>query len=76
VTARFREEGSVLAGTKEGECLGFEIEVLIEGEEDKAAIEEMIRLAHRMCFTESALTGAMQLKVRHVFNGEELSIST
>ena len=72
VNAQFREQGSVLAGTKNGSCIGFEIEVNIRSEESAGAIAEMLRLAHRMCFTEDVLTRKVDVTVRHTLNGEEL----
>jgi hypothetical protein len=65
VMAYFRESGSVLAGTKVGQCQGFEIEVSIAG---------LIRLAHRMCFTEDALSGKIELTTRHLLNGQPLDL--
>lgn len=72
VVAHFREEGAVLAGTQQGFCDGFEIELSLDGELPKEEILKLIRLAHQMCFTESALKGAPKITSRHVYNGEEL----
>ncbi len=75
VTARFREQGSVLKGTKEGECEGMQVELWLESDEPLAEIADLIRLARRMCFTEDALTRPVDLKVTHWLNGEPIEIS-
>jgi uncharacterized OsmC-like protein len=74
VTARFRESGSVLQGTKEGECEGFDIELSINSDEPAEEIAELIRLSHRMCFTEDALSGEVKLTTRHHLNGQLIEI--
>ena len=74
MTAHFHEQGSVLAGTAEGRCEGFEVEVSIDSEEEPEKIAELIRLAHRMCFTEDALAGRVGLAKRPRLNGEEIEV--
>jgi organic hydroperoxide reductase OsmC/OhrA len=70
VTAHFRETGSVLRGDAEAFCDGFEVEIQIESEEPLQAIQELVRLARRMCFTEVALTGHTPVTVSATLNGE------
>jgi organic hydroperoxide reductase OsmC/OhrA len=72
IDARFSEHGSVLQGTKEGRCEGFDIELAIDSDEPAEAIAELIRLAHRMCFTEHAITHEVTITKRHLLNGEVL----
>ena len=72
VVAHFREEGAVLAGTQQGFCEDFDIELSINGDLSKEEVAILIRLAHKMCFTESALKGTPRIAARHVFNGEEI----
>ena len=72
VLATFQEEGSVLQGTKRGICEGFEIELALESEASKEVIAELLRLAHRMCFTEAALAAPVAITTRHLLNGAEL----
>ncbi len=72
VTAHFREEGAVLAGTQRGFCEDFDIELSIHGDIPEEEIVKLIRLAHQMCFTESALRGLPEITAKHVFNGEEI----
>ena len=74
VTAHFREQGSVLQGSKEGRCKGFEVELSIQSDEPPEAIAELMRLAHRMCFTEDALSGAVTLTKRHLLNGQPIEV--
>lgn len=75
VVAHFREEGAVLAGTQQGFCEDFDIELSINGDMPKEEITTLIRLAHQMCFTESALTGTPRITTRHVFNGEVIEMN-
>lgn len=70
VIAHFREEGAVLAGTQQGFCEDFEIELSLNGELPSNEIAKLIQLAHRMCFTESALSGVIKITSRHIYNGE------
>ncbi len=72
VLATFSEEGSVLQGTKRGSCEGFEIELALESTAPEGAIAELLRLAHRMCFTEAALAAPVKITTRHCLNGVEL----
>jgi hypothetical protein len=72
VVAHFHEQGSVLAGTAEGWCEDFEIELALESDEPQEKVAELIRLAHRMCFTEDVLSNQVQLKSRHLLNGKEI----
>ena len=74
VIAHFREEGSVLAGTQNGICEDFLIELSIDGDMPQEEIAMLIRLAHRMCFTESALSNVVKVTSSHVFNGQPLEV--
>lgn len=72
VVAHFREEGAVLAGTQQGFCEDFDIELSINGDVPDEEIVKLIRLAHQMCFTESALKGMPKVMTRHMYNGKNL----
>lgn len=72
VIAKFSERGSVLKGTKEGECLGFHVELAVESQESETEIREILRLAHRMCFTEDALSRATSVTYSHSLNGRAI----
>ena len=73
VLARFREQGSILGGTKEGGCQGFEIQLAIQSPEQETQLLDLIRQAHRMCFTEAVLTNAVAITSRHLINGRDVS---
>ena len=72
LVAHFEEEGSVLGGTQQGTCKGFSIELSIEGDESVEEIIQLIRLAHRMCFTEYTLSHAIEITTNHLFNGQPI----
>ena len=72
VNAHFREQGSILQGTKEGFCEGFEIKLLIESDESPQEIAELMRISHRMCFTEAALGSPVDITTINMLNGKVL----
>ena len=72
IIARFEEQGSVLAGTKTGRCLGFEIQLSVESPEPAQAISGLLRQAHATCYTEDALRGSVELISTHLLNGTPL----
>lgn len=65
----------MLAGTAEGRCDDFEIELSLESDEDPQKIAELIRLAHQMCFTEDALAGRVHLSKTQRVNGKPLELA-
>jgi uncharacterized OsmC-like protein len=69
VTAHFHEQGSVLRGDAEGFCDGFEIEILMDSDESREKLNELIALSRKMCFTEKALTTSVPIKVKQNING-------
>ena len=75
VVAYFHEQGSVLQGTSEAACEGFEVELDIESDAPEEEITELIRLAHKMCFTEVALTEKVEVRRVNRLNGQTLSMS-
>lgn len=75
MVAHFEEEGAVLDGSQQGTCKGFSIELSIEGDHSIEDIAKLIRLAHRMCFTESTLTDAVEVKTSHLFNGKPIDVT-
>jgi uncharacterized OsmC-like protein len=72
VLAHFREQGSVLRGTAEGFCEGFEVEMDFESRESQEEIAELIRMARRMCFTEAALVGKVGVTHSYRLNGQTM----
>lgn len=71
VVAHFHEEGSVLRGDKRGFVDGFEVEVSFETEVVDEVIRGALDMAHRMCFTEAAITSAVPVTARHIVNHKE-----
>jgi len=69
VTATFHEQGSVLRGDAEGFRDGFEVEIRLDSTETPAELENLVRLARQMCFTEKALSGSIPVAVRQHVNG-------
>lgn len=74
VIAHFREEGSVLGGTQKGMCEDFSIELFMDGDEPEKEIATLISLAHRMCFTEAALSNVVKITSSHFYNGRSLEV--
>lgn len=72
VVAHFHEEGSVLRGDKRGHVDGFEVEVSFETEEPEDTVQQALDLAHRMCFTEAAITNAVPVKATHIINRKQI----
>ncbi len=74
VVARFREEGSVLGGTQQGTAESLSIDLSLDSDERQEEIVKLIRLAHRMCFTEYALSEAVPLSTSHRLNGDRIEV--
>ena len=64
----------MLGDTQKGICEDFSIELSIDGDEPEEEISTLIRLAHRMCFTESALSNVVKITSSHIFNGQHLEV--
>ncbi len=60
----------MLKGDAEGFCDSFDIEIKIDSEEDPDAIQQLIQLARKMCFTEKALHGSVPIHVKQVINSQ------
>ena len=69
VIAHFHEDGAVLAGTQQGFCEDFDVELSIDGDLPTEEIKTLIQLAHQMCFTEYALSNKINITSRHLYNG-------
>lgn len=74
VTAHFLETGSILKGDKNGEAQRYEVEMLIDSDEDAQVIKDLMRMAHRMCFAEDSISKPIQLSYKHVLNGVSVEI--
>ena len=62
------EEVYISKGDKHGECDGFEVEFSVESEEPLETIQQMLDLAHKMCFTETALSQPVAIAFTHKLN--------
>ena len=74
VTAYFLESGSILKGDKQGEAQKFEIEMKMDSDEKEEVIIELMRMAHRMCFVESALMKEASVSFAHSHNGKKVEV--
>jgi len=74
VTAYFHEQGSVLRGDAEGFCDRFEVEILIDSDLPETDVNSLTTIARRMCFTEKALTGTVEVRVMQTLNGKTRQI--
>lgn len=60
----------MLKGDAEGFCDSFDIEIKMDSAEDPDAIDELIILSRKMCFTEKALQGSIPIHVKQEINSE------
>ena len=72
VNGYFHEQGSVLRGDAEGFCDRFEVEILMDSDEPREALDELVRMARRLCFTEKALTTKVPVEVACKINKNRL----
>jgi hypothetical protein len=47
----------------------------MEGDQKVEDIIKLIRMAHRMCFTESTLSNVVEVKTSHLFNGQPINVN-
>jgi organic hydroperoxide reductase OsmC/OhrA len=74
VTVRYRVEGSVLANTVKGQCLGVEAELRLESGEDPAKVARVVRNAENGCFVHQALTNPVPVRGNVLLNGSEIEV--
>ena len=74
VTVRYRVEGSVLANSVKGQCLGVEAELQLESKEDPAKVARVVRNAENGCFVHQALTNPVPVQGTVVLNGSEIKV--
>jgi hypothetical protein len=73
VRMRNKTEGSVLQGTVEATCLGFETRVELESAESVTRIRELLRNAEQGCFTLQALVRPVDITRSVFLNGQPLT---
>lgn len=72
VTMRNKTEGSVLQGTVQASCLGFETRLELESDEPAERIEQLVRMAEAGCYTMQALLHPVQFTRSVTLNGRAL----
>jgi hypothetical protein len=72
VTMRNKTEGSVLQGTVQASCLGFETQLEIESGEPPERIQQLVAMAERGCFTMQALLAPVTFEHSTTLNGQPL----
>jgi organic hydroperoxide reductase OsmC/OhrA len=72
VSMRNKTEGSVLQGTVQATCLGFDVKLELESEEPPERIKQLLRNAEAGCFTMQALTAPVSYERTVNLNGAPL----
>jgi hypothetical protein len=72
VRMRNKSEGSVLQGTVEATCLGFETRLDLESDEPPERIRTLLRNAEHGCFTLQALLQPVTVSRSVTLNGQPL----
>ena len=73
VRMRNKSEGSVLQGTVQATCLGFETRLEIESQEPPDRIRALVRNAEHGCYTMQALLHPVDV-TRSVYLNQELLV--
>jgi hypothetical protein len=74
VTMRNKTEGSVLQGSVEASCLGFESRLELESDEPPERILQLLRNAEHGCFTLQALQAPVTFERTATLNGQPLEL--
>ena len=75
VTMRNKTEGSVLQGSVQASCLGFETRLELESDESAERIQELVRMAEAGCYTMQALLAPVPFTSSVTLNGQPLPIA-
>jgi organic hydroperoxide reductase OsmC/OhrA len=75
VTMRNKTEGSVLQGTVQATCLGFETQLQIESTEPPERIQQLLRNAEHGCFTMQALLAPVEVSRSVTLNGQSIELA-
>ena len=73
VRMRNKTEGSVLQGTVNATCLGFEMRLELESAESPERIRDLLRNAEQGCFTLQALARPVEVTRSVLLNGVTLT---
>ncbi len=74
VTMRNKSEGSVLQGTVQATCLGFDTKLEVESDEPPERVRQLLRNAEHGCFTMQALLAPVKFERSATLNGEPLAL--
>jgi len=74
VTMRNKSEGSVLQGTVQAACLGFETKLELESDEPPERIRQLLRNAEHGCFTMQALLAPVSFERSATLHGAALEL--
>ena len=74
VTVRYRVEGSVLANSVKGQCLGVESELHLESKEDPAKIARVVYNAENGCFVNQAIRNPVPVQGSVILNGSQIKV--
>jgi hypothetical protein len=74
VSMRNKSEGSVLQGTVQAACLGFETKLELESDEPAERIRALLRNAEHGCFTMQALMEPVSFDRSVTLNGSVLEL--
>ena len=74
VTVRYRVEGSVLANSVKGQCLGVESELHLESKEDPAKIARVAYNAENGCFVHQAMKNPVPVQGAVILNGSQITV--
>jgi len=73
VVMRNKQEGSVLQGTVQAACLGFESHLEVESDEPPERVAALVRQAENGCYTLQALVNPVPFERTVTLNGAPLA---
>ncbi len=76
VVMRNKQEGSVLGGTVQATCLGFESYLDVESDEPPERVAALVRQAESGCYTMQALSNPVPFERMITLNGAPLAPET
>jgi hypothetical protein len=70
VTARYRREGSVLAGNARTMCDSIKTELSLDSDEPPERVAQLIKMSEATCFTIAALRNPAPVELEATVNGQ------
>jgi hypothetical protein len=74
VTASYRREGSIMAGTAHVQCDKVTTELTLDCDESPERIAQLIKMAEASCYTMAALRQPVDAELIPTVNGEPFDI--